>query len=91
MTSAEHDAEITVVLSASTAVDSTHEATLRGRVARDLGLTIDPQHPGSHDPELQRYYTGRVGAADAESLVDRLLALPGVDGAYVKPAGQPPM
>ena len=90
MTPAGPEVEITIVLSAS--ADPKDETTPVGRVARELELTINPQHPGSRDPELQRYYVAFVDAEEAVRLaVEWLATLPGVEGAYVKAAGQPPI
>ena len=61
-------------------------------VARELEMTIEPQHPGILDRELQRYGFALVDTEEAAlRAIDRLSRLPTVDGAYVKPAGEPPM
>jgi len=58
--------------------------------ARQAGATITPQHPGVDDPALSSYFVADVAdQAAAESLVSALLALPEVDGAYLKPDEEP--
>lgn len=61
------------------------------RLAREFGATLSQLHPGSADPNLGRYFVASVPhPARAEALAARLRALPGVDAAYVKPAGEAP-
>lgn len=58
--------------------------------ARHAGATIAPQHPGVDDPTLSTYFVADVAdRGAAESLVSALLALPEVDGAYLKPGEEP--
>ena len=60
------------------------------RCARALGVTLSALHPDTTDSELASYLTTRVDAAGAEEVAARLRACPGVEGAYPKPAGEPP-
>jgi hypothetical protein len=49
-----------------------------------------PQHPGTSDPDLQRYFTiPGVSPADADRLVAELLELEPVEAAYPQPPGSP--
>jgi hypothetical protein len=57
--------------------------------AGELGITLEPLY-GSTRSELDGYLVGRVDPAAADTAVERLLACPGVEGAYVKPRGEPP-
>jgi hypothetical protein len=57
--------------------------------AGELGLTLEPLY-GSSRSELDGFLVGRVDAGSAHGVVERLLACPGVEGAYVKPRGEPP-
>jgi hypothetical protein len=61
------------------------------RAARELGIDVQPLHPGETDPQLSRYFTAEVddpGAAEAAA--ERLRSCPGVEAAYVKARGAPP-
>ena len=59
-------------------------------VARQLGATIAPQHPGVHDPTLSRYFFAQLAdRAAAERLAEVLAAVPEVESAYVKPGEEP--
>jgi len=55
------------------------------------GLALLPLHPATEDPELQSWF--RLDVADgatAAELADRLLELPAVTAAYVKPVDSAP-
>ena len=68
-----------------TAIDSSVLDT-----AREAGATLAPQHPGVDDPTLSTYFDADVAdRGAAESLISALLALPEVDGAYLKPDEEP--
>lgn len=59
-------------------------------VARQAGATIAPQHPGVQDSTLASYFLAQVPErATAERLVTVLLAVPGVESAYLKPDEEP--
>lgn len=61
------------------------------QVARDFGVELRPLHPGTLDPELQRYFTIETRDADtAQRLIERLSGAPGVEAAYIKPPEGPP-
>jgi hypothetical protein len=58
--------------------------------ARQFGATLRPQHPDTDDPDLSGYFVLAVPSdKDAGQLVEELLGLSGVEGAYLKP--QPAM
>ena len=44
----------------------------------------------SRRSELDGFLVGHVDPGSAHGVVERLLACPGVEGAYVKPRGEPP-
>jgi hypothetical protein len=51
-----------------------------------LGVGLEPVHPGHRDPTLSTYYTVRVPEGrDAEELREALHRLDGVVAAYVEP------
>jgi hypothetical protein len=61
------------------------------RAARDLGVTLEPLHPGATDPHLIGYFI--VSAADfaaAEHIAERLRRCQAVEAAYVKPPDEMP-
>lgn len=60
------------------------------KAARLVGTDFVPQHPGSRDPELARWYVAELqDPAAAERLARALRDTPGVEAAYVKPADEP--
>jgi hypothetical protein len=66
------------------------EAEELGRRAEALGVQLQPVHPGETDPLLAPYFYCEAPDEDAERIAAELAALPGVEGAYVKPAAEPP-
>ena len=48
-----------------------------------------PQFGSTDDEELSRFWLVRVAADDSPTLIQALLATPGVDGAYSVPAEEP--
>jgi hypothetical protein len=59
--------------------------------ANDLGVQILPMHPGTLDPQLNRYFYAEVhDPSRAGDVAERLGRVPSVDGAYVKPPEGPP-
>jgi hypothetical protein len=66
------------------------EAEELGRRADALGVQLQPVHPGETDPLLAPYFYCEAPDSEAERIAAELAALPGVDGAYVKPAAEPP-
>lgn len=60
-------------------------------LAKRIGASLEPAHRDVADAELRRYFVVRLeDARDAERLADELRALPQVEAAYVKPAGELP-
>lgn len=58
--------------------------------AAGIGASLEPLHPATSDRELATYFLVRVDPASRLSVVEQLLSLDGVEGAYVKPRGEPP-
>ncbi|HEV3363646.1 MAG TPA: hypothetical protein VG795_05795 [Acidimicrobiia bacterium] len=58
--------------------------------ATELGISLEPLHASASDPELSTYFIVRVDPASRERVVEQLLGLDGVEGAYAKPRGEPP-
>lgn len=72
------------------AASGTDAAQLRNVLAQ-AGATLQLQHPGMHDPELSRWFVAQVRDDDEGArLAVALLALRGIDAAYVKPAAELP-
>jgi hypothetical protein len=58
---------------------------------REAGATIEPLHPGSDDPQLNRYFVVRVrDARNAEELASRLRSFESTEAAYIKPHEEAP-
>lgn len=59
------------------------------RVARELGIVLEPLHPGARDPLLVPYFTAQVPDGEAAgSVLDRLRCLAAIEAAYVKPTDE---
>lgn len=57
----------------------------------DLGLLLEPMHPGESDPALAAYFTVEVpDAAAANRAIEALRRSDAVEAAYVKPAPEAP-
>jgi hypothetical protein len=66
-----------------TAPPAAHELTQK---AAELGLALEPMHPGTADPQLSTYYTAEApDRQTAERAVAVLRQVKGVEAAYVKP------
>ena len=60
-------------------------------VAAELGITLEPVHPGIDDVELMRYFAVSVpDHAAAAQVIQRLRSCVAVDAAYVKPPDELP-
>lgn len=59
-------------------------------IARRLLVELAPLYGPTTDPELASYAVAHIAPASAELVVQELLACDGVEGAYVKPPGEPP-
>jgi hypothetical protein len=66
------------------------EAEELRRRAEALGVELQPVHPGETDPLLAPFFYAAAPDEDAQRIAAELGALPGVEGAYVKPAAEPP-
>jgi hypothetical protein len=66
------------------------EADELRRRAEELGVELQPVHPGETDPLLAPYFYAAAPDSEAERIAAELAVLPGVEGAYVKPAAEPP-
>ena len=102
---ARHDTSLILILSSQerpvpteVIVKLTPAATALGAEARrsldqcvrDFGISITPLHPGTFDPDLATYFVATVAMDSLDDVLERLRRCPGVEGAYAKPAGEPP-
>ncbi|MGH9881298.1 MAG: hypothetical protein ACRD6N_07665 [Pyrinomonadaceae bacterium] len=56
------------------------------KTAANLGVSLEPIHPGTEDPILISYFTAAVADPDSvEQVLDRLRQCRAVEAAYVKP------
>ncbi len=61
------------------------------RLIETFGLTLEPMHPDTDDPNLQSYFTVEVlDHATAQRVIDRLRQSEAVEAAYVKPPDELP-
>jgi hypothetical protein len=60
------------------------------RVVNDAGVRLEPIHPGVQDRTLRSFFTIDVRDDDAQALIERLLKLPAVTAAYLKPVDAMP-
>lgn len=59
-------------------------------VVSDLGLALEPMHPGVDHPDLASYFMADTSdPAAAQAAIDRLLTTQAIEGAYVKPSDEP--
>jgi hypothetical protein len=61
------------------------------RTVADIGVSVEPLHPGIDDPRLVRYF--RITVPDpvvAEQVIARLWQLPAVEAAYIRPPDATP-
>jgi hypothetical protein len=70
--------------------EATPEADELGRRAEELGVHLDPVHPGETDPLLAPFFVVHAPDEDAERIRSELESLPGVEAAYFKPAAELP-
>lgn len=70
------------------AADDTAQRVLE--VVGNAGASLEPTHGGTPDPDLQRWFGVEVpDEATATELSAALLAIDGVDAAYVEPPAAP--
>jgi hypothetical protein len=56
------------------------------RITKQLGVVLEPMHPGTADPDLIRYFTVEVpDQVTAERVIARLQQSKAVEAAYLKP------
>ena len=56
------------------------------KMLKDLGVTLEPMHPGARDPLLTPFFTVEVpDQATAERVIASLVESEAVEGAYIKP------
>ena len=88
--------DITVQFSPKTAQALQQSAGVMGageilNAVREAGASIEPLHPGSDDPQLNRYFVIRVrDARNAEELASRLRSFESTEAAYIKPHEEAP-
>jgi len=59
--------------------------------AEDLGVALQPLHPGSIDPTLTPYFIAEMpDRMTAERLVTRLQRIRAIESAYIKPEDEMP-
>lgn len=59
-------------------------------LAASFQVDLRPQFAGTSDPTLKTFWSVRTPIMHAKELITRLLELPEVDGAYLKPADSIP-
>jgi hypothetical protein len=60
-------------------------------VEKDLGILLEPLHPGAEDPYLSPYFKVKVpDHATATKVINRLLNCKAVEAAYIKPSDELP-
>ena len=86
------DMAIDVIVKLAPAAVVRESAAHRGvqACANGLGVTLEPMHPSTTDPELSSYFIAHVAPTAVDDVVDRLRGCDGVEGAYSKPRGEPP-
>lgn len=59
--------------------------------AKELGVVLEPLHPGAEDPYLVPYFTVKVpDPATAERVIARLQHCKAIEAAYLKPPDEMP-
>jgi hypothetical protein len=66
------------------------EADDLARRAEELGVSLQPVHPGETDPLLAPFFYVDAPDEEAERILTELAATPGVEAAYLKPAAELP-
>jgi hypothetical protein len=56
------------------------------RIGEQLGVTMEPMHPGTEDPNLMSYFVLEVADQEtAQRVIDCLRHMEATEAAYVKP------
>jgi hypothetical protein len=85
-----HATEVIAKLTPEAAASGTSEHRAVQSRAAELGVSLEPLHPSASDPELSTYFVVHVDPVSRQRVVEQLLGLDGVEGAYAKPRGEPP-
>jgi hypothetical protein len=65
---------------------TTPQANEVAEAVKDLGVTLEPMHPGAESPRLSNSFAVEVpDAATAEQVINRLQNCEAVEAAYLKP------
>ena len=85
------DAAIELKHREGTSPELTEETKALQDAAAELKVRLEPLHPGQAHPSLSSYFTVEVpDQKTSEKVIDRLLRIPIVEAAYVKPDEQLP-
>jgi hypothetical protein len=61
------------------------------QTVEQLGMRLEPMHPGAAEPHLASYFTVEVqDPATAERMIARLQHCPAIEAAYLKPPDELP-
>ena len=61
------------------------------RIVEALGVTLEPMHPGTKDPNLMSYFIVEVpDPKTAQRVIDRLQRSTAIEAAYLKPPDELP-
>ncbi len=61
------------------------------KTVNKLGITLTPRHPGQDHPLLAPYFSVEVNDSNAaDKVIEQLLKLAAVKGAYIGPQSEPP-
>lgn len=89
--------QVTVKVSAGTAPSLHQRGSLTAeseellRIVETLGVTLEPMHPGTQDPDLMSYFIVEVADSEfAQHVIERLQQSPETEAAYIKPADELP-
>lgn len=59
-------------------------------LTNELGVTLEPTHPGSDDPLLAPWFTAEVPDEQADRVLEALRSNELIEAAYVKPPAELP-
>ena len=69
----------------------TADSEVLSRMMKTFGLTLQPMHAGTDDPNLQSYFTVEVpDHATSQRVLNRLQQAAAIEAAYVKPPDELP-
>lgn len=63
----------------------TPEAKEVAEAAGEMGVSLEPMHPGVEDPTLAQFFTVQVTDDAVEQVIERLRNCEAVEAAYIKP------